>query len=666
MNAFPRRILSAAALAGLAAPLTALASAMPARAAAPSTTALVLNARAVTYQKVGASIQVWVNGKQLAHTMVNNTTAQRIVLPVQGTVKPSDLIEVAYVNDAGNRQFVLNSLTIGRTVLLPTQASYDVGTTRTDMTDARSVLSGRSVLQYNGALRWNVPKAPAPKPTPSPKPTPTTAPSSSPTSSPAPTSTPTATTTPSPTVTATPSAPASVPANVPTANANDPQGAALCSQMDAEIHQHDAASGASHLDTSAQAPAGFPQDAGSFFAGSSAQPGLTAVHRLFNTAHDDYVYLMPGNELNTAVARFGYVDQGVVFHAASAANGCAVPVYRLQKGGVHEYTTSSSQRDSLLASGWNEGDSQFWVSTKPAAAYATTYNDTNTYAYLNYKRATDAAQKQAYWQVASQQHTTWAMGNDNARIQGVIDNARAAHQAVQLTLYAIPGRDCGLYSKGGLADAAAYRTWVDQISAMVGDMKAMIVVEPDAISYCNNSRSLRAPLLAYVGSTFKANNPNAALYLHAGSGQLSQATALSALRDAGIENYRGFAMNVAGLGGTAREEQWAEQFVQTLANNGYANKHYIVDTSRSGIDSPANPAATYGSCNNFNAAIGPRPTWQTDAPNADAYLWVKSIGLSDGECGKGDPAAGVWYPSYVTSLVNNAFQVQSMSALALP
>lgn len=51
----------------------------------------------------------------------------------------------------------------------------------------------------------------------------------------------------------------------------------------------------------------------------------------------------------------------------------------------------------------------------------------------------------------------------------------------------------------------------------------------------------------------------------------------------------------------------------------------------------------------------------------DAYLWIKTVGQSDGQCNRSipggtidpeygvvDPAAGVWWPEQAKSLVRNA------------
>jgi endoglucanase len=99
--------------------------------------------------------------------------------------------------------------------------------------------------------------------------------------------------------------------------------------------------------------------------------------------------------------------------------------------------------------------------------------------------------------------------------------------------------------------------------------------------------------------------------------------------------------------------------------------HFVVDTSRNG-QGGWNPAAgTYPDvqnwCNAPGRGIGARPTANTGVPLVDAYLFVKTIGESDGTCTRGtagpgdpvyggavDPIAGGWWPEQALTLAHNA------------
>lgn len=92
----------------------------------------------------------------------------------------------------------------------------------------------------------------------------------------------------------------------------------------------------------------------------------------------------------------------------------------------------------------------------------------------------------------------------------------------------------------------------------------------------------------------------------------------------------------------------------------------MVDTSRNGKGPWTPPAGTaYPTwCNPPDRGVGVRPTVSTGVPLVDAYLYVKTIGQSDGQCSRGepgtvdpvygatDPAAGAWWPSMALTLVH--------------
>jgi endoglucanase len=100
--------------------------------------------------------------------------------------------------------------------------------------------------------------------------------------------------------------------------------------------------------------------------------------------------------------------------------------------------------------------------------------------------------------------------------------------------------------------------------------------------------------------------------------------------------------------------------------------HFVVDTSRNGQGAWTPPAGKYSGdpqtwCNPPGRGIGARPTADTGVPLVDAYLYVKTIGESDGQCNRGiaggtvdpeygivDPAAGVWWPEQALGLVRLA------------
>ncbi|MFC7470911.1 glycoside hydrolase family 6 protein [Actinomadura keratinilytica] len=60
--------------------------------------------------------------------------------------------------------------------------------------------------------------------------------------------------------------------------------------------------------------------------------------------------------------------------------------------------------------------------------------------------------------------------------------AKSGSTAV-LVAYNVPHRDCGQHSAGGAADRAAYGEWIDAFASAIGESKAVVVLEPDAVPH---------------------------------------------------------------------------------------------------------------------------------------------------------------------------------------
>lgn len=410
--------------------------------------------------------------------------------------------------------------------------------------------------------------------------------------------------------------------------------------------------------------------------------GLVAIHRLYNPTRADFYFTGSATEIATAI-KSGYQDQGISFYAATTPAGCAnalVYVGHNPKTGIRHYSTT--QR-TLMDSGYTTIAPAFYVhsasaaasSAKPAAILGKPYVQRDTAAWAAAKNpAYTAAQRRNAYNLAATSSGIWLGGyaSDGQAVQRITTEGQQTGTVPQFVLYAIPGRDCGSFSAGGVASDAKYRAWVDSVSAGIGNRLAVIIVEPDAISFCNNAttRASWSALMTYAAKTISTNNPNAVMYIHAGSGRPEPTVNDMAQRlvDSGIVYMRGFAMNVASLGTNAEEMAYGDQLVARLAALGYPNKHYVIDTSRNGVGRAPNPGAAYNSCNNFNAAIGHRPTTQVSNPLVDALLWVKRPGESDGLChttGLQIPS-GSWHQQLADSQIANALKVGTITYLPLP
>ncbi len=345
--------------------------------------------------------------------------------------------------------------------------------------------------------------------------------------------------------------------------------------------------------------------------------------------------------------------------------------------------------------------------------------------YLRAHRVADAITmaKLATWPEAA-----WFTKGTPAEVhQQVADLTRRAtrhHTVAVLVAYNIPLRDCSQYSAGGAQSDAAYREWIAAFADALGANKAVVILEPDALanlpSDCSATSDPTGAITAariadirYAVSVLEAQ-PRTSVYLDAGHSQWhSVGDMAQRLIEADVANAQGFFLNVSNFQPTDQvdeygtwlskciwyataaaadtsscasqyypatasdpttwhlTDEWYAEHVDTLAPPASALKHFVVDTSRNGRGAWNPPAAAYPDpqnwCNPPDRGIGPRPTASTGVPLADAYLFVKTIGESDGQCTRGtagpgdpvygntvDPAAGAWWPAQALTLAHNA------------
>lgn len=268
-----------------------------------------------------------------------------------------------------------------------------------------------------------------------------------------------------------------------------------------------------------------------------------------------------------------------------------------------------------------------------------------------YRKDGDDKNAELIKKIADQPVGEW-IGPDNpeAEAKGYTEAAAKADRDALLVLYNIPHRDCGQFSKGGAADGNAYRAWVDQVAAGIGDRRATVILEPDALLHLVDSctpqefHEERFDLLKGAVERLK-QQPNTKVYLDAGNAGWSQPDALfDPLRRAGIDRADGFAVNVSNFYPTAASKEFGQKLSAKVGG-----KHFVIDTSRNGNGPYTGGDPKENWCNPPGRALGEAPTTDTGDPLVDAYLWVKRPGESDGDC-RGGPKAGEWWPEYALGL----------------
>ena len=136
--------------------------------------------------------------------------------------------------------------------------------------------------------------------------------------------------------------------------------------------------------------------------------------------------------------------------------------------------------------------------------------------------------------------------------------ASLQHAVPIFVAYNIPGRDCSQYSAGGAPSDAAYDAWIDSISNALGDAKAVVLEEPDALAdlpgYCGSAYAAEFPDITnttriddirYAVATLESD-PNISLYLDGGNSDWQNVGGMAeTLVAADVQETQGFFLNVS-------------------------------------------------------------------------------------------------------------------------
>ncbi|MGW7695405.1 glycoside hydrolase family 6 protein [Streptomyces asiaticus] len=260
------------------------------------------------------------------------------------------------------------------------------------------------------------------------------------------------------------------------------------------------------------------------------------------------------------------------------------------------------------------------------------------------RRATAIARR-----IAAEPQAAWLTETNESlieeRARNLVRTAAAQRRLPVLVPYTIPQRDCQQLSSGGAGDTAAYRRWSEALARGIGDGRAIVILEPDALAHMSclrrRQQADRFAALAYAARALQRGAPRARVYYDAGnSGWQPARTMAERLRHAGIERYGdGIAVNVSNFNATADEVRYGLSVIRELRR---PRLGVVVDTSRNG----AGPTRKHSFCDPPGRKLGRPPTAATGIPGVDAFLWVKQPGQADG-CAAG---AGMFVPGYAYRL----------------
>ena len=252
--------------------------------------------------------------------------------------------------------------------------------------------------------------------------------------------------------------------------------------------------------------------------------------------------------------------------------------------------------------------------------------------------------------LAGQAQARW-LGNWSGEIGKAVGDyvsaAASLNQTPILVAYNIPGRDCGQYSAGGANSITGYQQWIASFAAAVGQRKAVVILEPDALGQltCLSAAGQQGRLdaLRYAVEQFHQAAPQAYVYLDAGnSAWMPAEVAARRLAQAGIADARGFALNVSNYKTDASSKAYGDAINAELQKQQGYTRAYVVDTSRNG-----NGPLKAEWCDPPGRKIGVTSVVHLGGEQPEMQLWIKAPGNADGCRGK----AGIFVPELAEKLI---------------
>lgn len=233
----------------------------------------------------------------------------------------------------------------------------------------------------------------------------------------------------------------------------------------------------------------------------------------------------------------------------------------------------------------------------------------------------------------------WLNGNESD-IELVQNVVTLAEEAVPVfVIYFIPTKD---NYKPDQTLQELYLAKNQVIADIIGDRKAIVIIEPDALCLnANNPYSLEITqsLIKRTVEIYKTTAPNLKVYIDAGHSNWHSAYKVSVLlKKAGIDDADGFSTNVSNFQKTENELKYAGRLSKMLGD-----KRFVIDTSRNGNGPGQNRKnAPYWS-DPVGVSTGLSPAIKVLNNGLDAYLWIKPPGEADGSAFP----AGSWHPELI-------------------
>ncbi len=244
--------------------------------------------------------------------------------------------------------------------------------------------------------------------------------------------------------------------------------------------------------------------------------------------------------------------------------------------------------------------------------------------------------------IARTSSSTW-LGEWNASVycdvKRMLQKAEGSGSIPVFTVYRLFLRDETKTHAPQLAQIFAYKRWVQELALALAHNKAVIILEPNALSMLDESmpsewQEFYLDALRFAVACL-SRLPNVLVYLDAGHAAWRKPMEMAVLlARTGVDFIQGFAVNVSHFIDNASSHAYGREISGLLGG-----KPFVIDTSRNGlgIRDPQNW------CNPEGVGLGSLPQFNPKLAGVDAFLWIKPPGESDGSCLVEQPSDGAWW-----------------------
>jgi endoglucanase len=256
----------------------------------------------------------------------------------------------------------------------------------------------------------------------------------------------------------------------------------------------------------------------------------------------------------------------------------------------------------------------------------------------------------------------WNMGaNVSGQVSHYLEGTQVQQPGttVMLSTYTLVHDHCGYTATPAMA--ARYHDFMHQVAEGIGNFHVVFFLELDSLitapCLTHQQLAIREAELRDAVSALEAD-PHVVVYLDAGAADAVNYRQMARwLRASGVAQAQGFFLNSTHFDWTSSEIHYGQQISRLLGG-----AHFVVNTGENG-KGPLVPKQRVGHgnevlCNPPGRGLGPLSmsgaiAQPTAYAKTDGLLWFSNPGGSGGQCVKGAPPTGVYWPQYAAMLARN-------------